>query len=119
MGLEQFYEHIGGELDEVRQRLIKDERIEKYVVRFAQSDDRPQLCSLLEQKDYKGAFMRAHDIKGTSATLGFPAVYSCASLLCDALRGGEPCEDISPLVEQLGSECDKVAAAVSEFIQAK
>lgn len=115
MTLESLYQTIGGNYAEVLERLMKPERITKYVKRFATAEDYAQLTDCLNKKDYAEAFRHVHDLKGVSANLAFTDLFTASSALCEALRNGPPTIDIAPLVAAVDAEYARVIAALAQL----
>ncbi len=112
MDIKKCYEQFGGDYDDASMRLMSDERIERFLKRFVEIDDCGQMLEALEKKDYQTAFMKAHDLKGTSSNLGFTELYSSSFELCEALRDGQPKGDVSGLARAVESDCRKIYEAV-------
>jgi HPt (histidine-containing phosphotransfer) domain-containing protein len=112
MNLEKCYKLFGGDLEDAQIRLASSQRVEKFMLKFVEAGE----CSLLEEAvargDFKDAFMKAHDIKGTSANLGFTALFESSSALCEALRDGEPKGEIAPLLETVCRDNKAITDAV-------
>ncbi len=86
MALEEFYGAIGGDLDDVRSRLLTDERVEKFVRAFACDPTFAALEEAYAAGDAESAFRAAHTLKGIGRDLGFTALQASARDLADALR---------------------------------
>ena len=114
MDMRKCYEAFGGDFDDALSRLMSDERIERFVRKFIELDDCGKLLAALEAEDYEAAFLKAHDLKGTSSNMGFTELYRSSFELCEALRGGKPEKDITAMTEQVKSDCGRIKAAVSQ-----
>lgn len=88
MTLQDFYQTIGGNYDEVMRRLTKEERIRKFVIRFLEDDSFDKLCEAKEKGDDLEVFHAVHTLKGISLNLGFKGLYEACSEMTDAVRGG-------------------------------
>lgn len=113
MNIKEFYNVIEGNYDDVLRRLMKEERIVKYVSKFASDSSFDTLKKTLEEKDYPEAFRAAHTLKGISQNLGFDRLFAVSSELSELLRGGE-CSDTDKarsLSEQVGEEYEKIISA--------
>lgn len=113
MNIKEFYNVIEGNYDDVLRRLMKEDRIAKYVSKFASDRSFDELCSTLSEKNYSEAFRAAHTLKGISQNLGFDRLFDVSSELSDMLRGGE-CKDIdrtNELAELVGEEYEKIISA--------
>lgn len=114
MDVKKCYQSFGGDYEDVSARLVSDERIERFVRKFVELDDCGQMLAALEKADYRTAFLKAHDLKGTSSNMGFTALYASSFELCEALRAGQPSRDITALTAAVKSDCERIAQAVKE-----
>lgn len=89
MTLVGFYETIGGDLDDVRRRLLTDERIERFVRVFADDPTFASLEAAFAAGDAETAFRAAHTLKGVGRDLGFTDLQASAAELTEALRADE------------------------------
>lgn len=89
MALVGFYEQVNGNLEDVRKRLLTDERIEKFVRIFAADETYANLQGAFENGEAEPAFRAAHTLKGMGRDLGFTALSERASELTEALRAGD------------------------------
>lgn len=101
--------------EDVKQRLMTDERIKKYLYKFLDSVDFEGLSQNLEAKEYEEAFRYAHNLKGVTANLSLSLLNRSSGILCEALRGGEPKEDISPLLQAVTADYDRVVTAITQM----
>ena len=87
MDLRSLYEMIDGNYEDVKDRLVKDSRIVKYVSKFLDDDSYRRLVdAMCVQKNYKQAFVYAHTLKGLAQTLGFTELALRSSAVTEALR---------------------------------
>lgn len=113
MTLQECYEKIGGNYDEVLSRLTKKERVEKFMLRFLKDDSYGELCKALEQKKYDEVFRGIHTLKGVALNLGFLNLYEVSDRMTEAVRGGVPLLD-----ENLFLEVEKAYHQTVEAIKA-
>jgi HPt (histidine-containing phosphotransfer) domain-containing protein len=112
MTVQGCYEMMDGDYTGVIGRLLKDERIQKYLLKFLDAKDYQEMTEALEQENYEVAFRASHTLKGLSLNLGFTGLQRTSEELCEALRGGKPDIDIAPLVSAVGEEYEKVISAI-------
>ena len=112
MTVKECYKQIGGNYEEVLQRLMSDERIRKYLLKFIDSDSMQKMREALEREDYKEAFLHVHSLKGMSLNLGLTGLSESSQVLCEALRTGEPAFDTSPLSVAVEQDYERIAEAV-------
>ena len=115
MELKEFYTAAEGDYNETLSRLMKDERILKYLRLFPQNEDYAQLSVNLEKPDYKEAFRNIHTIKGMALNLGLTKLASVSSALCEELRQGPPKIDITQMRADVKCEYEKIIKLIAEL----
>ena len=113
MTIEECYNTFGGNYTDVLSRLLKEERVEKFLKAFPSQDVIAPIQNALDAKDYKNAFLAAHSLKGICATLSITHLYKSSSDLTESIRGGIVKEDPLPLFEKVKQDfkdtCDAIA----------
>lgn len=89
MTVKECYEKIGGDYDDVMNRLRTDERIKKFLLKVAEDKSFETLCASLDARDMPEAFRAAHTLKGVCLNLSLTALYKSAGAMTEALRGKE------------------------------
>lgn len=89
MTLEECYNAFGGNYRDVLARLIKEERVERFIKSFPSQDMISPIEKSISEKNYKQAFFDAHTLKGLCATLGLSKLYKSVSELTESMRGEE------------------------------
>ncbi|MCH5164107.1 MAG: Hpt domain-containing protein [Clostridiales bacterium] len=88
MNLKEFYAISGGDYDGAMARLITEERVKKFVRKFAGDPSYSELIAALDKSDAKAAFLAAHTLKGVCQNLGFDSLYRSSSAITEILRAG-------------------------------
>ncbi len=86
MSLEQFYAACNGNLDDALGRLMKEDRVAKFVRLFMQDPTHDQLASAFDEGNAEDAFRAAHTMKGLAANLSFTQLYDASVALTEVLR---------------------------------
>ena len=115
MTVQECYAHMNGDYEDTIGRLMSDDRIVKYLNKFAAGDDYNSLLTALSEKRYEDAFRHAHNLKGMSLNLGITALAKSGSEVCEALRGGAPTVDIEPMLAVLKQDYENTMAAISQL----
>lgn len=115
MTLQECYEKMGANYDEVRRRLLKDERIQKILLLFLKDPSYESLKAAMDSGDRETAFRAAHTLKGISLNLGLTALQQSSSALSEALRNDPPADNAQALYETLIPDYEKVAATIQQF----
>lgn len=115
MTVQEFYATVNGNYDEVMGRLLKEERVVKYLRIFVESDEMQQLQDTLAAEDWPEAFRHSHSIKGMCLNLALTQLATSSSILCETLRPGIPTEDPKPLLAKTLEDYEIVKEAVSQL----
>lgn len=115
MKVRECYDMMGADYEEVIGRLLNDDRIKKFLARFTDSNDFDKLIRCIESKNFEEAFRCAHTLKGVCLNLGLTDFATSTGSLCEALRDGEPKEDIRPIVEQVKKDHDLVMDCIKNL----
>lgn len=115
MTLQECYEKMGANYEEVKRHLLKDERIQKILLLFLKDPSYDSLKAAMEGGDRETAFRAAHTLKGISLNLGLSALQQSSSALAEALRNDPPAENAQALYEALIPDYERVASTIRQF----
>jgi len=87
MTLQECYGLLEGDYNDVKKRLLSDQRITKFAVKFLNDGSFEGIVNSIISNEYQKAFSFAHTLKGISQTLGFTKLSNSAAAM-DALRRG-------------------------------
>ena len=122
MSLKDCYDMFGGSYESVKQRISKEEMIEKFVLKFLSDSSYELLCRTLEDENYTEAFRAAHSLKGVSQNLSFSRLESSSSVLTELLRNSDEKqidkEQCKELLMQVSADYKEVVEAVRKFKEA-
>lgn len=104
MTLNEFYDAVGSDYSEVLNRLNKEERIVKYLLKFASENTLEDFEKSYETGNFEEAFRVVHSMKGMCLNLGLSKLCDISSDVCVDLRNGPPKEDISEKIDILRKE---------------
>lgn len=90
MQVQEFYQAIGVDYDEVQAFFRKEDRLKRYLVQTVDDPAFPALDEAMEGGNYDEAFRAAHTIKGMSLNLLLKPLTAVAVDLVETLRGGQP-----------------------------
>jgi len=86
MTLQECYEAIGGNYEDVLKRLRSEVLIKKFTLKFLEDKSYSQLKQALEDKNFEDAFRGAHTLKGVCQNLSFDRLYEVSRDLTELLR---------------------------------
>ena len=116
MTIEQCYQELGGNYEQMPRRTKDTDRVRKYLEMFLQDDSYAQLCRILEQGDREEAFQAAITLKGVSGNLSFTRLCDAASALAEALHQGQA--DPAPRLEQVRQAYEDTVRAIRLCLEA-
>ncbi|MGN1077660.1 MAG: Hpt domain-containing protein [Candidatus Gallimonas sp.] len=120
MGIEECYEKMGGNYEEVFGRLPSLSLVERFIAKFLEDDSFQTLCRQAECGNRAEAFLAAHTLKGVSGNLGFTALYESAAQLTEELRGaGCVGEKAISLLDDVKRDYALTTSAISEYLNHK
>lgn len=114
MTLQECYEALGGDYEDVIGRLRSESMVKKFVLKFLDDGSYNLLYVSFDQKNYNEAFRAAHTIKGMCQNLSFTKLQESSSLLTEALREGYSPEADS-LMEQVTEDYQRTLDAIHSF----
>jgi len=89
MTVKEFYAAVGGDYEGVCSRLISEQLVKKFLLKFLDDGSFNTLAASLKDGNDEEAFRAAHTIKGVCQNLGLDKLYLSSSALTEALRGGK------------------------------
>lgn len=89
ISMREAYEKIGANYDDACARLMGDEMLARFALKFLDDESMDKLEAAMAAGDAEGAFMAAHTLKGVSQNLGFDNLYEPAVVVTEALRGAD------------------------------
>lgn len=116
MTVKECYDSIGADYEDVLGRLRKDERIQKFLLKFLDDKSYELLCDSMEAKDMNEAFRAAHTLKGVCQNLSLTPLYQSSAVLAERLRDGQEYgDDVEALVEQVEKDYKHMMSCVREL----
>ena len=114
MDLKEFYNKIDGDYEGTKSRLMKDELIKKFILKFLDDRSYQELKSNLESSSMDEAFRSAHTLKGVAVNLGMTKLYTVSSELTEALRHKEY-DGVDAMFEAVEKEYNKTISLIKEI----
>ena len=112
MTLQEFYDN-NGDYNDVTDRLLKEERILKFLRRLPEDNSIQELTVAVETNDYETAFRCTHNLKGLCLNLGLTTLAKCSSVVCEEFRDNKPTEDYLKKVNDLKELFEKVVNEIN------
>ena len=114
MNINECYQAMGADYEEVFGRLRSERLITKFVLKFPGDPSFSQLRSTLEEKNVEEAFRAAHTLKGVAQNLGFTPLYEATATLTEVLRAGNLPEDDN-MMNAVAKEYERTVTAIEQL----
>ena len=86
MTIQQCYEKLGGDYDQMARRIPSARLIQKFTIKFLEDTSYTELCDSMKAGSRGEAFRAAHTLKGVCGNLSFTRLLSSASKMTELLR---------------------------------
>ena len=114
MNINECYQAMGADYEEVFGRLRNERLITKFVLKFPGDPSFSQLQSTLEEKNVEEAFRAAHTLTGVAQNLGYTPLYDATAPLTEVLRAGTLPEDDN-MMNAVAKEYERTVAAIEQL----
>ena len=115
MNLEECYEVMDSDYDDVMRRLGSETLVRKFVLKFLDDTSFQGLKEGLENQDAELAFRSAHTLKGVCQNLGFDNLFAPSQELTEKLRGATTIEGTDELFAAVEKEYDRTCEALRKI----
>jgi HPt (histidine-containing phosphotransfer) domain-containing protein len=114
MTLQECYDAMGGNFQDVLGRLRSERMVQKFTLKFLDDPSYDTLVQAMGTGDYETAFRAVHTLKGVCQNLSFTRLGASSHALCEALRHGYTPE-ADELARQVTKDYEVTADAIRTF----
>jgi HPt (histidine-containing phosphotransfer) domain-containing protein len=116
MTLQECYEMMGGDYEDVLRRLRAEDRVQRFLLKVPSDPSYELLCHSLEEKNMGEAFRASHTMKGICQNLSLNKLYASVEVLTELLRGRtEYSPEIEPAFAAVKADYEKMAECVGQL----
>lgn len=115
MKIQECYEKMGGNFEDVIGRLRKEDFVKKFLVKFPSDPSYDELVKSMEKGDSEVAFRAAHTLKGVCQNLGIERLFKSSNEVTEALRGGD-LDKANSFMPTLKEDYKVTIDTINEFI---
>lgn len=112
MEIKDCYEEMGADYESVLARFGSDKLICKFLKKYFEKNEYEDLEKAVNGENWRDAFMYAHNMKGFGLNLSLTELSETSSILCEALRAGEPEGDVKEMLSNIRSVYVRTKEAV-------
>lgn len=119
MTIQECYQTIGGNYEQLASRLPSAALIKKFIAKFPADGSYAELCAAMAKQDPEEAFRAVHTLKGVSANLSFDKLFDSLSQLTEVLRGqtGTMPAGAAALFAQVQENYDLTVRTIGAFLE--
>lgn len=114
ISMREAYEKIGADYNGACVRLMGEEMLARFALKFLDDECMERLEAALAAGDAEGAFMAVHTLKGVSQNLGFDNLYKSAVVVTEALRNADTVDDARDGIHALRQQYTATMSALRE-----
>lgn len=102
MNIQECYQVLGGDYENVLKRLTMDRLVKKFAIKFLEDPSFKLLETSLSEGNTEEAFRAAHTLKGVCSNLSFDRLLHSSKEITEALRAGdiETARELLPTVRE-------------------
>lgn len=114
MTIQECYTALGGNYENVVERLRSERLVQKFVLKFLDDKSYDLLLESIKSGNVQEAFRAAHTIKGMCQNLGFTVLEKSSTALTESLRGGDTSK-VNELLPPVVNDYKRTVDAISAF----
>ena len=119
MTIQELYDEIDGDYDQVIRVLRMDKLVDKHIRKFTKNNVVENLLEAGETLDPTQMFETAHALKGVCGNLGLKGLYDLASELSDEFRPGNERQhtddEVKAVLDKVRALYEKTAAGIAAY----
>lgn len=117
MTLQEFYQKIDGNYNACLNRLLKEERIVKYLRLFPKSQNFDEFEQYMQTRQWQSAFRFVHTLKGNALNLELGCLIKSSVHVCEILRVGEPPVSLYKEIKDMKNDYYFVCEQIEELMK--
>ena len=115
MTVQEFYEEVGCDYNDIMSRLRTEERIKKFAGMFTRDESYNTLIRCVNEGDADEAFRAAHTMKGMCQNMAFTRLYQSSHAITEILRG-EDMDGAKQMLDTVTEDYNIVIAGIQKLL---
>lgn len=116
MRIQECYNLMEADYNDVIDRLRKETLIARFIVKFPEDPSFDELISSMDKRDITTAFRAAHTLKGVCQNLGLVKLFAPVNEATEALRVNDY-ESAQTVMPQIIDEYNKTLDIINQYIE--
>ncbi|GFI23614.1 hypothetical protein IMSAGC011_02404 [Lachnospiraceae bacterium] len=116
MTVQEFYDEVGGDYNDIMSRLRTEDRIRKFAGMFTRDESYNTLVKNINDGDIEEAFRAAHTMKGMCQNMAFTRLYKSSHEITEILRGKDLVE-AKKMLEVVTEDYNIVIAGIEKLLK--
>lgn len=116
MTVKEFYDAIGGDYSEAKNRLINDAFISRMLAKFAENNTFDEILKSYKNRDFQTLFSSVHAFKGVVGNLALTSLYKISEVITEKTRNVKEVKEDNGL--NLDEEIEELNNRYQAFIKA-
>lgn len=121
MTIQECYQKLGGDFEQVEKRLPSVSLVKRFITKFLDDQSFSELCCAMQSGQPAEAFRAAHTLKGVSANLGFGRLLTSAAKLTELLRSETDSipEGAVSLLEEVKRDYEVTVSSIRAYLDSE
>ncbi len=115
MSVNEFYDKIEGNYEDIKGRLRSDELIARFLQKFLTENTYSSLVEAVEAQDVEASIFAVHKLKGVAANLSFTKLFELSNAFLTDLRKENQTVVDKEMMQQVATEYERVIQAIQEM----
>ncbi len=116
MTVQEFYDEVGGDYNDIMSRLRTEDRIKKFAGMFTRDGSFNMLAKSIQDGDAEEAFRAAHTMKGMCQNMAFTKLYQSSHEITEILRGKD-LEAAKKMLDVVTEDYNIVIAGIGKLLE--
>ncbi len=115
MQIQEFYEKIEGDYENIKGRLRSDDLIQRFVLKFLNEKSFEEMMVTAENNDVENTILTSHKLKGVVANLSFDKLFTLLTALLADLRQENQDTVNMELIQKIKEEYEYTIKMIGEL----
>lgn len=116
MTVQEFYDEVGGDYNDIMSRLRTEDRIKKFAGMFTRDESYNMLTKSIQDGDTEEAFRAAHTMKGMCQNMAFTRLYQSSHEITEILRRKD-LEGARKMLDVVTEDYNIVIASIGKLLE--